>query len=328
MNDPMRGNSGSSSESNYEVNHTSNAFNQKDAEDLAKSLMHEILIACQELRLLNAQIQSVEQDIQILKAGTTSREGITDAVRKLRQHSQDLELQSNAVTQKISPLCNDLESVKKTLKQTIQAMELNAQRLESEYLSNPTAELHLKRGAEIARSEAERLKQFIQEIDEVLTQAQEAMAVQFEQLEKLPLQSEFLHSNERQLQLPDLDHILAGFDTARDLPSRNQDFNVSPFLIHKQEPPMLMSAPSQGLEASLGKVPSTSSGPVEIYADPYNRGLYTNDAYSGREELSYDPYDSIAGPMAMGGQHGPIMAQAGFDGSYMTYGPGGVTATF
>ena len=99
--------------------------------------------------------------------------------------------------------------------------------------------------------------------------------------------------------------------------------------MYNSTPPLLGAATSSGLEASLRKVPEPSTRDVKIHADPYTRGLYMNDAYSGRVELNYDPYDPVAGPMATQALYGgPIVAQAGFDGSYTAYKPGGVSASF
>ena len=155
------------------------------------------------------------------------------------------------------------------------------------------------------------------------------MDMQTEQSDKTLYLHDRIRFGEKQPQVSDIELILAGFDAAHGPPSRNQDFYALPFPISKQEPPMLGSVSSSGLEASLQKIPPASPDRVKIHADPYSGELYINDAYSGRKEVGYDPYDMVAGPMAMGALSGSsIMAQTGFDGKYIAFSPGGVTTTF
>lgn len=305
MDDPTIGNFGPSSKNGPKIDHSSREYDQKSEENRAKSLMHEILSVCQKLRLVSIQIFEPGQDIQ------------------------DLKQKSDALKQKISSLCHDLESVKSTLTQAMEAMEANAQRLESQPLNDPAAELELRRAARAAWIEVERLKRLIKEIDEVLSQAAEAMTESDELPFKSPLEGDTLRFNERQPQLPSLDNIMAGFDAAHGIPSLNHGSNDFSSLTYDQAPPLLGGSASSGLETSLRKIPAPSVGSKEIHADPYTRGLYVNDAYYSRRELSYDPYSPVAGAMATGAQYGgSIMAQAGFDGSYMANGPGGVSARF
>jgi len=329
MDGPARGNSGVSSENSCRTNHALDAYDLNNAEKRSKSLIHEILGTCQELRFLNQQTLRLKQEIQEVEGRVDSSEDMADAGRKLQQHRRDLEQGSNAIIQKISSLSYDLESAKGILIQAAQAMEANAQKLESQCLNNPTAELQLKRASEVALAETERLRQFIEEIGEALNQAMEAMAGSDEQSGKPPYDPAIPPFSERQPKPPDLDNILAGFDTARGIPSGNYGSYGASSSTYDQGPPKLRSASSSGLESSLRKVFTPSPGRLRIHADPYTGGLYVEDGYYGRVEFSYDPYDPVVGPMATGARYGsPIMAQAGFDGSYVAYGPGGVSALF
>ena len=294
-----------SSEYSFKTNHASEGYNQRGAENRARSLMYEILNVCKELRLVNIKIFAPYESIQ------------------------DLKKQGDALKQKLSSLCHDLEAVQSTLIQAMEAMERNARKLESQPLNDPVAEQELRRAAQAAWNEVKRLEQLIKEIDEVLSQATEAMVESDELLVKLSSDRDTPHFNKRQPQLPSLDNILVGFDAARGIPSLSHgNYSISS-LTNDQGPPLLGGAASSGLETSLRKIPAPSVGSIEIHADPYTGGLYMNDAYFGRLELGYEPNDPVAGPMATGALYGgPIMAQAGFDGSYMAYNPGGISASF
>ena len=297
-------------------------------EHQAKSLMNEIFEGCQELQTLNNQISWPKSEPLQTETYEAMMDNLTGAAQTNQQDNIILSKQLDAIRERIFSLCRDLEKIKETLMQAMQAMEGNAQKLESQNLHTQAAELNLQRAAEIARVEVERLERFIDEIDETLSQANEVLSVPTRQLQKPPYPTDDLRLNKEQPQIPNLEQILAGFENAQRIPLENRSFDVSIPPTFGHEAPMLGGAQSPGLEGTLSKVPTPSFPIVKIHADPYTGELYKDDVYSGRMELSYDPYDPIAGPMAIGSQYEPLMAQAGFDGSYLSHCPGGVIASF
>jgi len=86
------------------------------------------------------------------------------------------------------------------------------------------------------------------------------------------------------------------------------------------------------LGQALNKIPQVSPAPssAKLYADPYSGTLYRNDDYSGRIEVGYGPYDAVTTPMVLGARisGNPIMAEAGFDGTYSAPGPGTTVGIF
>jgi hypothetical protein len=117
----------------------------------------------------------------------------------------------------------------------------------------------------------------------------------------------------------DLDHILADFEkTPCAIPEYRTAHNPT---CSETDigPPRPQDAPPSSLNNTLRKIPTPSTDQVIIHADPYDGGLFVQNTYLGRTNLNYDPYDHVAGQMALGVRHGnPILAEVGFDGRYNT----------
>lgn len=225
----------------------------------------------------------------------------------------------------ISSLCHELSAVRDQIIQFMEAMEFNAHRLQGQNLETPEAEIRLRRAAEIAWAELNRLSQFIEEIDRALTIANEILFESDKFLGQRELRQEWKHFYDLDL----IREIHPAPDGSINSSERHPSFGEESPSNCKLTPPLLGLTPSLGLEASLKKVPAPSPRDVKIHADPYTKGLYMNDTHSGRVELNYDLYDPVAGSMATEALYGgPIMAQAGFDGSYTAHGPGGLLASF
>jgi len=315
MDNNANGNFDTYSKNSYKTNHVPDKYDLKEVEGIAKSLIQDILSAAYELKLVKQQIVEIKKKIKKYLSRSRKNKDITDAVKKLRYQLQDLEQQTEALKQKISFLCHELESAKQTLTQDKHSMKANAHKLENQSLNNPTAELKLMRAAEIAWAEVERLTQLITEINEVLAQGVENMDGKTEQSDKTLYLHNRIRFSEKQPQVSDIDHILDDFDAARSIPSRKQDFSTLTFTICTQEPPMLGSVSSSGLDACLQKIPTATPDRMEIHPTSYSEGLYMNDDYSGQNQVGYDPYDIVSGPKVTGPlSDGPIMTQSDFNG--------------
>jgi len=116
MDDLEKGNLTAFSGNSHTADSGPNSYSQKEAEDLAGSLIYEILNTSKELRTVNIRMFDPHESIQNLKQ-------LGDALKE-----------------KLSSLCNDLESVKSPLTKAMEAMERNAQKLERQALNDLSAE--------------------------------------------------------------------------------------------------------------------------------------------------------------------------------------------
>jgi len=175
-------------------------------------------------------------------------------------------------------------------------MEANAGRLESQSLNDSERELPLKRAAEVARTEAHRLRKLIEEINRVLDEAEQTLVVSDEKPFRTPSSSERPYFQDQYSSKLDLDYMLARFDYARRFPTSNNSYCNPSSLSYSLEPPLLGDAPSSGLEKTLSKIPDPWGGTVDIHAAPYTGELYVKDNYWG--QVKVDPVNENAAILA------------------------------
>jgi hypothetical protein len=227
----------------------------------------------------------------------------------------------------LSSLCHELRVSRDLIVQAMEAMKANASKLEGQTLNNPDEELRLKRTAEIAWTEVERLNEIIEQIDEVLAMADKGM----HELEKTLGQERPQHEGER---LDDMDTKLIPTDLDSFMDSRSwpDDFKVSPgkydpgnqrsSLVPDLTPPLLGDESSSGLKATLGKVTGLSAMSMKIQTDLHKVDLYEIDAAPGPVEPGHDPSLPATHPTTKRYRYeDPIMTRAGFNGSYSSRRP-------
>lgn len=285
MNDSMREGSGDSFE---EIN--LDDYGLPDVEHKAKSLKREILTVCKNINLLNGKNSSPDHDSR---------------------------LHINELKARLLRLYSVLILFKKKLTQYIEAMERNVQRLEHQNLNTAEADIEIIRSIELASLEVKRLKLLLGEISELLSQSEELTAEPITPSFAPTLQRAPKLVNEKRDQKYDLDRIFNATENTRNIASEHSTaLNPTNFGIDVSSP-LLQDAPPSGLNNTLSKIPSPSPSQVKILTDPYDGGLYVQDGYFGRTNLNYDPFDLVAGSMALGSRYGnPILGEVGFDGRY------------
>ena len=290
-----------------------------EIESQSKLLIQEILTALNELKTINRQLLNINNITPVTPAGIVSNDYLANGIYELQDHLQVIEQQKYSIIERINLICQDLESAKEILIQFKQAAEGNAHKLANQDINDFAIEMQLKRAAELAWIEAERLGQLIEKIDHFLDQTIKAMEGSNGHFGPPPFLDNNLHFAEGQPDLPDIDSILAGLNNIRSTPTNIQKFDSSRPLIGRQITPLPGLAASHGLENSLAKIPSCSPLGTESEI-PESKSIQGDGLTSNDQKIRYDPYAHMRGENIPDANFDDsIIEQAGFDGSYDSY---------
>ena len=304
-------------------------FQSENPEQRARSLIGAINGACRNAEAIFREILNTGRENEKSKKNNSLDKDDIETILKLEEKLQNLEQQHLCIKSEISSLSGQLAFAKSEIASAMCAMEANSSLLESRRLNTQSAQPHLESAAAKAWAEAQRLNILIREIETALDEAYRASSgdgpsdlVQSCSETELPQGRAFYPNT-------GLDDILTGFNSARGL-SSDDDNDLGNYGPNDSGgEPQLGGTPPPGFDATLKKIPDLAIGTIRINANPFNGGLYVDDAYYGSMELSYDPYNPVAGPMAMGAMLGhPIAAHARSDGGYTAYGSGSMPYTF